>query len=214
MNTFVRGIALILLVLPVWAIAQTAQDVSRVSGSIYPTVIRPAPLMTPKPQTAVHPLVVAPGAQGITAVCLTSQDNAAQCQASMDAAFSQHAGCNDNAAYDAGQSAMNEPSMYCHGRYEPVFSQSSHVAFCDVEDLGLSRCLSRYVNALVKQPKAAARALSFVVRDQGVSSTVIVLTTATQSEAEIAKAALEGKPGGSIVAMRMLAGNPSPAPPL
>lgn len=196
MRPFIRAVALLLPVLPAGALAQATPAISRISGSIYPALIRPAPLVPPKP-TAMRPLVVAPGAQGITAVCLTSQDNAAQCQASMDAAAKQHAGCNDNAAYDAGQTTIDEPSMFCHGRYEPTFTQSPHVAFCDVEDLGLAHCLSRYATALVKQPAAATRTLSLVVRDaHGVSSTVIVLATAAQNDEDIAKAALEGKPGG------------------
>lgn len=226
MRTFMHGIAACLLALPALATGQTQQNVSRVPGSIYPTVIRPAPWTPPKPSASIHPLEVAPGAQGITAVCLATQDNAKQCQASMDAVSADRAGCNDNASYDAGQAAMSEPSGLCHGKYEPTFTHAEHVAFCDVEDTGLSRCLSRYANALVKQPNAATRTLSFIVRDAGgVLNKVTVLATAAQTDKEIASAALEGMPGANIVAMRMPASDamytdssPSPrrgeAPPL
>lgn len=99
---------------------------------------------------------------------------------------------------------MSEPAMYCHGNYEPTFAHAEHIAFCDVEDTGLSHCLARYATALSKQPAAAMYTLRFNVRDaQGVPDTVVVLATATQSDASIAKAALEGRPGGSIVAMAM-----------
>ncbi|HET7330431.1 hypothetical protein [Dyella sp.] len=80
-------------------------------------------------------------------------------------------------------------------------------AFCDVQAVGLSHCLARYATALVKRPDTATRTLSFTVRDaQGAASKVIVLATASQNDAQIAEAALDGKPGGNIVAMRM----PSP----
>ncbi|GLQ95032.1 hypothetical protein [Dyella acidisoli] len=203
MNAFAR-VGLLLLALPACATAQTTQDAARISGTIFPTVIRPVPLRAPKPSPGLTPFEVAPGAQGITAVCLTSPDNAAQCRASLDATSSQHAGCTDNAAYDAQQAAMNDAAMYCHGNYEPTFAHAEHIAFCDVEDIGLSRCLARYATAVAKQPAAAVHTLRFTVRDtQGASDTVIVLATATQSDAAIAKAALEGKPGGNIVAMAM-----------
>jgi len=203
MNAFTRS-AMLLFALPVCAMAQTAKDTAHVSGSIFPSLVRPVPLRVPSLSPSLKPFEVASGAQGITAVCLTSPDNAAQCQASLDAASSQHTGCTDNAAYNAGQAAMSEPAMYCHGNYEPTFVHAEHIAFCDVEDIGLSRCLARYANALAKQPAAARYTLRLTVRDvQGVPDIVIVLATATQSDAVIAKAALEGKPGGSIVAMAM-----------
>ena len=203
MNAIAR-VALLLLALPACTAAQTAQDAAHISGSIFPTVIHPAPMRPPKPSPGLKPFEVAPGAQGITAVCLTSPDNASQCQASLDVASLQHAGCTDNAAYDAGQAGLNEPAMYCHGDYEPTFTHAEHIAFCDVEDIGLSRCLARYATAVAKQPAAAVHTLRFTVRDrQGASDTVIVLATATQSDTAIVKAALEGKPGGSIVTMAM-----------
>lgn len=172
MKSFMPGLALFLLAFPALAVAQTTRDVSRVAGSIFPTVIRPAPLATPQPSTAAHPFAIAPSAQGVTAVCLGSPDHAAQCKASLGGAL-----------------------------------QSTQIAFCNVQDAGLSRCLSNYASALVKLPEAAAHTLSFIVRDaQGMSSTVIVLATATQSEQEIVKAALEDKPGGSIVSMQIPVG--------
>lgn len=203
MNAISR-VTLFLLALPVCATAQTAQDAAHISGSIFPTVIRPVPLRPPKPSPSLKPFEWAPGAQGITAVCITSPDNAAQCRASLDTASSHHAGCTDNTTYDAGQAAMSDPAMYCHGNYEPTFAHAEHIAFCDVEDIGLSRCLARYATALAKQPAAAVHTLRFTVRNaQGASDTVIVLATATQSDTAIAKAVLEGKPGESIVAMAM-----------
>jgi hypothetical protein len=174
MKSFMLGAALFLLAFPALAVAQTTLDASRIAGSIYPTVIRPAPLAMPKPLTAAHPFSVAPGPQGVTAVCLGSQDHAEQCRSSLGGVL-----------------------------------QPTQMAFCNVQEVGLSRCLSNYANALVKLPEAATRTLSFIVRDaQGVSSTVIVLATATQNEQEILEAALDGKPGGNIVAMRMPADGP------
>jgi hypothetical protein len=169
MNSFMRDAALCLFAFPAWSVAQTTQDASRIGGSIYPTVIRPAPLAPPRLPNVARAMAAAAGAQGITAVCLGSQGNAAQCQASLPGAL-----------------------------------PSAQVAFCDVQDIGLGRCLSRYATGLVKLPEAATRTLSFLVRDaQGTSSMVIVLATADQSEKEVAAAALDGKPGGRIVALRM-----------
>lgn len=166
MNSFMRDIALCLFAFPAWSVAQTAQDASHIGGSIYPTVIRPAPLAPAKPPAAVRPPAAA---QGITAVCLGSRSNATSCQAGL-----------------------------------PDGLPPSQVAFCDVQEVGLARCLSRYASGLVKLPEAAARTLVFTVRDaQGASSTVVVLAAATQSDAAIAAAALDGKPGGHIVALRM-----------
>ena len=170
MNSFMRDAALCLFAFPAWSVAQTTQDASRIGGSIYPTVIRPAPLAPAKPPAGARPLSTA---QGITAVCLGSHGNATQCQAGL-----------------------------------PDALPPSQIAFCDVQDVGLAGCLSRYATGLVKLPEAAARTLAFTVRDaQGTSGTVIVLATATQSEEAIATAALDGKPGGHIVALRMPAAN-------
>jgi hypothetical protein len=95
----------------------------------------------------------------------------------------------------------------CLASAENVAHCQSGAGFCDVQAGGLPHCLARYANVLVKRPDAAARTLSFTVRDaQGALSKVIVLATASQSDAQIAMAALDGKPGGDIVAMQM----PSP----
>lgn len=90
MNTFSRGYALLLFVFPVWTIAQTTQDASRIGGSIYPTVIRPGPLPAIKPSPGVHPSFAA---QGVDAVCLASPAYADRCHASATMAF-----CNVEAA--------------------------------------------------------------------------------------------------------------------
>ena len=157
MNAMTRGIALFLLAIPAWVAAQTVHDATRISGSIFPTVIQPKPFAPPKPAPGLHPLAAT---QSVTAVCLASPENAAHCQA--------------------------------------------NTAYCDVHAVGLSRCLARYSNVLVKLPDTATRTLSFTVRDaQGALSKVIVLATASQSDAQIVEAALDGKPGGDIVAMRM-----------
>jgi hypothetical protein len=159
MNTISRGCVLLLLATPAWAFAQTTQDASRIGGSIFPTVIRPAPLPAIKPTPSAHPSFAT---QGVAAVCLASSAYAERCPA--------------------------QPNM----------------AFCDVEGVGLQQCLSRYATALVKQPEGAKRALLFVVRDaRGTTNTVTVLASAAQSDEDIAKAALEGMPEASIVAMQM-----------
>lgn len=157
MNAITRGIALFLLAIPAWVAAQAVHDATRISGSIFPTVVQPKPLASPKPAPSLR----SPEAtRGVTEVCLASSGNAAHCQA--------------------------------------------NAAFCDVQAVGLSRCLARYSNVLVKLPNTATRTLSFTVRDaQGALSKVIVLATASQSDAQIAEAALDGKPGVDIVAMQM-----------
>ena len=156
MSAITRGIALFLLAIPTWAAAQAVQDASRISGSIFPTVIQPKPLAPPKPTPGLHPFEAT---QGVTSVCLAASENAARCHAD---------------------------------------------AFCDVQAAGLPHCLARYANALVKRPDTATRTLSFTVRDaQGALSKVIVLATASQSDAQIAEAALDGRPGADIVAIQM-----------
>lgn len=152
-----RAVAVIVMALPLCAIAQTAHDVSRVGASIYPTVIPPAPLPPPAPAAYVHPRATT---QPISAVCLTSQAHADRCPAQAD------------------------------------------MAFCDVESVGLSHCLSHYASVLVKQPAGAKRTLSVVVRDaHGSLSTMTVLAKATQSDDAVAKAMLQQMPGAAIVAM-------------
>jgi hypothetical protein len=152
-----RAVALIVMALPVCAMAQTTHDASRIGGSIYPTVIPPAPLPVPAPAARAHPLAATPT---ISAVCLTSQAHADHC---------------------------------------PV---QANMAFCDVESVGLSHCLSHYANVLVKQPMGAKRTLSIVVRDaNGALSTVTVLAKATQSDEAVAQAMLQRMPGAAIVAM-------------
>jgi hypothetical protein len=159
MNAITHGIALFLLAIPAWVGAQAVQDASRISGSIFPTVMKPLPLATPKLAPGLHPFEAT---QGVASVCLAASENAARCQAG---------------------------------------------AFCDVQAVGLPHCLAHYANVLVKRPDMATRTLSFTVRDaQGAVSKVIVLAAASQSDAQIAQAALDGKPGGDIVAMWM----PSP----
>ena len=92
----------------------------------------------------------------------------------------------------------------CLASAENVAHCQNGAGFCDVQAVGLPHCLARYANVLVKRPDAAARTLSFTVRDaQGALSKVIVLAAASQSDAQIAMAALDGKPGGDIVAMQM-----------
>ncbi|GGA42526.1 hypothetical protein [Dyella nitratireducens] len=77
----------------------------------------------------------------------------------------------------------------------------ANMAFCDVDSVGLSHCLSHYANVLVKQPARARRTLSFLVRDaSGAVRIVTVLATAKQRDEAIAKAALEGMSGAAIVA--------------
>lgn len=152
-----RTVALVVLALPVCAMAQTTHDASRIGGSIYPTVITPAPLPISVPAPHTNPLATT---QTINAVCLTSQAHADHCPA--------------------------QPNM----------------AFCDVESVGLSHCLSHYASVLVKQPVGAKRTLSIVVRDaHGALSTMTVLAKATQSDDAVAKAMLQNMPGAAIVAM-------------
>jgi hypothetical protein len=152
-----RTVALVVVALPVCAMAQTTHDASRIGGSIYPTVIPPAPLPPPAPPVRVHPLATT---QNINAVCLTSQAHADHCPA--------------------------QPNM----------------AFCDVDSVGLSHCLSQYASVLVKQPVGAKRTLSIVVRDaNGDLSTTIVLAKATQSDDAVARTMLQHMPGAAIVAM-------------
>lgn len=163
MHADVRTAALVAFALPASVMAQTAHEVSRIGGSIYPTVIQPAPLPAPLPANRAHPRVAA---QSIHAVCLTSQAHADRCNAHAD------------------------------------------MAICDVDRVGLSHCLSHYANALVKQPVAATRSLSFMLRDaHGALSTVTVLATSAQSDEAIAKAAVQGIPGATIVAPRMPEGD-------
>lgn len=77
-----RTAALVVFALPACALAQTAHEVSRIGGSIYPTVIQPAPLPVAAPTVRAHPET----AQGITAVCITSQAHADRCNANADIA--------------------------------------------------------------------------------------------------------------------------------
>ncbi|GLQ89870.1 hypothetical protein [Dyella flagellata] len=84
MNTFVRGLALLLLALPLWATAQNTQDVSRIGGSIYPTMIKPAPVPVPGPTPSAHPSFAT---QGIQAVCIGSPAHADRCGAQANMAF-------------------------------------------------------------------------------------------------------------------------------
>lgn len=152
-----RAVALVVLALPACAMAQTAHDASRIGGSIYPTLIPPAPPSVPAPAVSAHPLAVTPN---IGAVCLTSQAHADHCPA------------------------------------------QANMAFCDVESVGLSHCLSRYANVLVRQPIGAKRSLRVVVRDaNGALVTMTVLAKATQSDEAIARATLQNMPGAAIVAM-------------
>ena len=154
-----RTAALVAFALPACAMAQTAHEVSRIGGSIYPTVIQPTPLPVAVPAVRAHPAT----AQGITAVCITSQAHADRCNA------------------------------------------SANMAVCDVDRVGLSHCLSHYAHALVKQPIAATRSVSFMLRDaQGGLSTVTVLATAAQSDEAIARAASAGASGTTIAALRMM----------
>jgi hypothetical protein len=152
-----RTVALVVVALPVCVMAQTTHDASRIGGSIYPTVIPPAPLPIPVPAVHAHPLATT---QNISAVCLTSQAHADRCPA------------------------------------------QANVAFCDIESVGLSHCLSRYASVLVKQPVGAKRSLSIVVRDaNGTVRTMTALAKATQSDDAVAKATLQHMPGAAIVAM-------------
>lgn len=77
MRSNVCTAALVVFALPACALAQTAHDVSRIGGSIYPTVIQPAPLPVAVPAVRAHPETL----QGITAVCITSQAHADRCNA-------------------------------------------------------------------------------------------------------------------------------------
>jgi hypothetical protein len=168
MNAVARILIMSWLVVPAWAHAQTTRDASRIAGSIFPTVIKPASFTTPRPSVVERAPAVAPGTQGM-AVCLSAQDDAEQCRANVTAS-----------------------------------THAATIAFCDVAAVGLSHCLSRYANALVKRPVAASRTLSLVVRDaQGSLHTAIVLASAMQSDQDIANAALDGTPGGSIVAVQV-----------
>lgn len=156
MHTNMRTAALVVFALPACALAHTASEASRIGGSIYPTVIQPAPPAATVPVVHAHPLVAA---QHIGAVCLASQAHADACHAHAD------------------------------------------MAVCDVDSVGFSHCLSHYASALVKQPVAATRSLRVTVRDaHGASRNVTVLATRAQSDEAIAKAALEGMPGATIVA--------------
>ena len=208
MRTFMRGAVLLALVVPSWVSSQAVKpptpNALHIAGSIYPSVIRPAPMPAPK-STGLHPFAAISNAQGVTAVCLTSQDNASQCEASMDSASAQRSACHDNASYRSETASMDEPDSLCHGRYEPAFTHAAHMGFCDVDDTGMAGCLSRYADVLVKQPDSpASRVLSLVIRDaQGMLSTATVLATALQTDDDVASMALEGKPGSRIVSINM-----------
>ncbi|RUL72688.1 hypothetical protein [Dyella choica] len=84
MYTCMRVTALLLLALPALAGAQTMRDVSRISGSIYSTVISPAPLSRPPPVAIAQPLLEP---QDVHAVCLASQQYADRCPAHANMAF-------------------------------------------------------------------------------------------------------------------------------
>ena len=79
---------------------------------------------------------------------------------------------------------------------------SATMAYCDVEAVGLARCLATYAPALVKHEARARQTFDVTVQDtQGATRTVTVLLpiTATAHDAELA--ALDGAQNEKVVAV-------------
>lgn len=207
MNPYTQWRLVLIFLLPSWAIAQTSpisavsgmrapKNIAHISGSIYPTVILPT-FMTPAKQPGVTPPYRATplGEAEITAVCLASSANAQLCGASQDAAASSRSGCDTESSYDDAEGAMTQPLMMCHGKYEPLYSHPAHMAFCDVDDVGVSGCLSRYANALVPRPASAKQVVHVTIRNsQGAVDVLTVLATVSETTDQITTEVLKEHP--------------------
>lgn len=76
MHANLRTVALLVFALPACAMAQTLHEASRIGGSIYPTVIQPAPLSAPMPAIHAHAFAAT---QRVDALCLASHAHADRC---------------------------------------------------------------------------------------------------------------------------------------
>jgi hypothetical protein len=170
------GVALI-LICPAWAIAQSAprqaepvagnqQDILRISGSIYPTVILPSRAKASAPPPSIAPARVAEAEEAVTSVCLASASSADQCGIGMSTASA---------------------------------TGSSHMAYCDVDDVGFAKCLSRYARVLVRHPSVSKQSLYVeVLNSQGTRETLTVLAAAPATNEQIAAAIRKDRPDVTI----------------
>lgn len=207
MNPYTQWRFVLIFVLPSWAMAQTAplsavsgvrapKDVAHIAGSIYPTMIPPAFMTLARPSEVIQQRAAsAPGDTEITSVCLASSADAQLCGARQDAASSSRSGCDIESSYDDAQGGMTEPLMMCHGKYEPLYSHPAHMAFCDVDDIGVSGCLSRYAKALVPRPASAKQVVHVTIRNnQGAVDVLTVLATVSETTDQITAEVLKEHP--------------------
>lgn len=171
--------------------------VSRISGSVVHTTMQPVMQFNSIPQTVstvVRTAASEPGdPEDITAVCLTSGSNPGRCGATAVPTSAAGTGCQEGSRYNDEESAIDEPSSWCHGRAEPVYTHAPHVAICDVDDVGLAGCLEKYASSLVKHPDAAKHAYQVEVGNRDDAHRAItVLVTAKQTEHDAEKMALSG----------------------
>lgn len=215
MKLYTQGFLLLIFSLPLGAMAQTGavpvtsdmkttKDAAHISSSIYPTVIPPAPMTLTRPSGVIQPYVAAPlGEAEVVSVCMASSADAQFCGASVDAASPNRSGCDTESSYDDTQGTMTEPLMVCHGKYEPSYSHSAHMAFCDVDDVGLSACLSQFANVLVHHPAAAKQVVHVSVRNsQGQLDILTTLTTGFETTEQIKREVLKARPDITIEAIQ------------
>jgi hypothetical protein len=160
------------------------QVVSRIAGSLLQPSTKPVVPSHGASQEAspsVQAVADEPGdADDIKAVCLTSGSNLARCGAAPVAKTTGVSGCQESSAYDAESATINEPSSWCHGRTQSAALHAPHVAVCDVDDVGLAKCLEKYAASLVKHADVAKRVYQFANNND--ARIVTVLATAKQTE--------------------------------
>lgn len=211
MNPYTQICIFLIFVLPSWAMAQTApmpansgakmvKDAAYISGSIYPTLIPPTSMTRVKSSVIMEPhLVVPPDDAEITSVCIASSTAAQICGASLDATSANRSSCGTESSYDDARGLMTETLMVCHGKYEPAYSHLAHTAFCDVDDVGLSDCLSRYANALVRHPAPAKHVVRVSIHNsRGAIDVLTVLATDSETSEQIKTEALKGRPNTTV----------------
>jgi len=98
---------------------------------------------------------------------------------------------------------MAEALTICHGMYEPIYSHSTNMAFCDVDDVGLSGCLSRYANVLVPRPVSAKQVVHVTIRNnQGTADVLTILATGSETWDQIRTQVLTEHPNITVKGMQ------------
>jgi hypothetical protein len=81
-------------------------------------------------------------------------------------------------------------------------ASSSHMAYCDIDDVGFAKCLSRYSRVLVRHPPLTKQSLRVEVIDgHGNSEALAVLATASATHEQITAEVRKDRPDVTIVSV-------------